>query len=178
MSIMIDIKLVRENKELVKKNIKKKFQENKLPLVDEVRELDKKWRELKTKSDSLRAERNTISKQINEAKKAGQNASELLKKAKRIPEEIEEVEKESNALQEKINEIMLQIPNIISDDTPLGKDATENKEIKKHGKVPKFKFQVKNHVQLAESLGIVDFDASARVSGNGFYYLKGDLALL
>src|SRR3989344_123212 len=175
---MIDIKLVRENKELVKKNIKKKFQENKLPLVDEIRELDEKWRELKTKSDSLRAERNTISKQINEAKKAGKDASDLLKKAKRIPEQIEETEKEADNLQAKINEIMLQIPNIISDDTPLGKDAKENKEIKKHGKIPKFKFPIKNHVQLAESLKLADFDASAKVSGNGFYYLKGDLALL
>src|SRR3972149_3890140 len=107
---MIDIRLIRENRGLVKENIKKKFQDAKLPMVDEVRELDENWRKLKTESDGLRAERNTISKQI------------------------------------KINEIMLQIPNIISDDTPEGKDASENKEIKRGGKIPKFKFEPKNHV--------------------------------
>jgi len=175
---MLDIKLIRENRGLVKENLKKKFQEAKLPLVDEIRELDEKWRKLKADSDTLRAERNIVSKQVSEAKKAGKDASDLLKKAKRIPEQINEIEKESDALQANINEIMLQIPNIISDETPLGKDASENKEIKKVGKVPKLKFEIKNHVQLAEKLGIADFDASAKVSGNGFYYLKGDLALL
>ena len=175
---MIDIRLIRENRGLVKENIKKKFQDAKLPMVDEVRELDENWRKLKTESDGLRAERNTISKQINEAKKAGKDASDLLKKAKRIPEQIDEIEKDSDAIQRKINEIMLQIPNIISDDTPEGKDASENKEIKRGGKIPKFKFEPKNHVQLAESQNLADFDASAKVSGNGFYYLKGGLALL
>ncbi|HLF53940.1 MAG TPA: serine--tRNA ligase [Candidatus Nanoarchaeia archaeon] len=175
---MIDIKLIRENRGLVKENIKDKFQDAKLPLVDTVRELDENWRKLKAESDNLRAERNSISKQINEVKKSGKDASDLLKKAKKIPEQIAEIEKESESLQAKINEIMLQIPNIISDDAPKGKDASENKEIKKWGKIPKFKFPVKNHVQLSEELKIADFDASARVSGNGFYYLKGDLALL
>ncbi len=175
---MIDIKLIRENRGLVRENLKKKSQDSKIPLVDEVLELDKKWRELKTKSDALRAERNTVSKQISEAKKAGQDASELFKKAKKIPEEIEDIEKESSLLQQKIQENMLQIPNIMSDDVPKGKDASENKLIKKGGKIPNFKFSVKNHVELAESQKLADFDASARVSGNGFYYLKGDLALL
>lgn len=175
---MLDIKLIRENRGLVKENLKKKFQDIKLPLVDDALELDKKWREFKTQADSLRAERNKISKDINEAKKAGQDAKELLKKAKRIPEQIDEIEKESGSLQAKITEILNNLPNIISDDTPLGKDASENKEIKKHGKITKFKFPIKTHVQLAEMHKIADFDASARVSGNGFYYLKGDLALL
>jgi seryl-tRNA synthetase len=175
---MIDINLIRENRGLVKETLKKKFQDAKLPLVDEVRELDAKWRKLKTESDTLRAERNAISKQISEAKKAGQDARELLKKAKRIPEQINEIEKESDTLQSKINEIILQIPNIMSDDTPIGKDASENKEIKKVGKPAKFKFSIKNHVELAEKQKLADFDASAKVSGNGFYYLKNDLAML
>lgn len=175
---MIDIKLIRENRGLVENNMKDKFQDDKVPLVDEVRALDEKWRKLKAESDILRAERNTISKQISEAKKAGQNAHDLLKKAKNIPERIAEIEKESSELQSKINEIMLKIPNIMSDDVPKGKDASENKEIKKVGKIPKFKFEPKNHVELVEKLKLADFDASARVSGNGFYYLKGDLALL
>ena len=175
---MIDIKLIRENRGLVRENIKKKLQDFKLPLVDEVRTLDENWRKLKTAADTLRAERNAVSKQINEAKKAGQDASELLKRAKIVPEQIDEIEKESEALQAKINEIMLQIPNIVSDDTPKGKDASENKEIIRWGKIPRFKFPIKTHVELAETNKLADFDASAKVSGNGFYYLKGDLALL
>ncbi len=175
---MIDIKLIRENRGLVKDNIKRKFQDAKLPLVDEIRELDEKWRKLKTESDALRAERNTVSKQISEAKKAGQDAKDLFKKAKKIPEQIDEIEKEAGNLQQKIQEDMLQIPNIMSDDVLKGKDASENKEIKKVGRIPKFKFPIKNHVELAEKSNLADFDASARVSGNGFYYLKNDLALL
>jgi seryl-tRNA synthetase len=175
---MIDIKLIRENRGLVRENIKKKFQDAKLPLVDEVLEMDKKWRALKTEADILRAERNSLSKQVSEAKKAGQDLSPILKKAKKMPEQIAEIEKETDSLQSQINEKMLLIPNIMSDNVPQGKDASENKEIKKVGKVPKFKFPVKNHVELAESQNLADFDASARVSGNGFYYLKNDLALL
>lgn len=175
---MLDIKLIRENRGLVRENIKKKFQDVKLPLVDEIRELDEKWRKQKSQADSLRAERNTISKQISEAKKTGQDASGLFKKAKKIPEEIEAIENESEKLQTKINELMLQIPNIIHKSVPIGRDASKNKEIKRASKPKKFKFPVKNHVELAERQGFADFDASARVSGNGFYYLKGDLALL
>lgn len=107
---MLDIKLVRENRGLVKENLKKKFQETKLLLIDEVRELDENWRRLKAESDTLRAERNTVSRQVSEAKKAGQDASELLKQAKKIPEQIADIEKESNVLQDKINEIMLNHP--------------------------------------------------------------------
>ncbi len=175
---MLDIKLIRENRGLVKENIKNKFQDDKLPLVEEVRELDEKWRGLKAKTDALRAERNRVSKEINLVKKAGQDASALLKTAKRIPEQIDEVEKEAESLQAKITEILSSLPNIMSDKVPQGRDASENKEIKKHGKIPKVKFPVKTHVQIAESLNIVDFDASARVSGNGFYYLKNELAIL
>jgi len=177
---MIDIKLIRENPGLVKENIKKKFQDEKLPLVDKIIKLDKTWRALKVEADSLRAERNKISKEISEAKKAKdeKKASKLLKEAKKIPDKIAEIESKMDSFQKKINELLLKIPNIISKDTPIGKDETENVEIKKVGKIPKFDFPVKNHVELIESLGLADFEASARVSGNGFYYLKGDLALL
>lgn len=175
---MLDIKLIRENRGLVRENLKKKFQDKKLPLVDEALELDKKWRELKTQADNLRAERNRVSKEINILKKAGQDAKDFLKKAKRIPEQIDEVEKDADKLQARIAEILNTLPNIMADEVPQGKDASENVEIKKHGKVPKFKFPVKTHVQLAEDLKIADFEASARVSGNGFYYLKNELALL
>ena len=175
---MIDIKLIRENSELVKENIRRRFQDKKLPLVDKILKLDKEWRSMKNEVDKLRHERNKISREISEAKKQNKPASLLMKRAKEIPKKIEGIEKKGKKLKESINEELLQIPNIISNETPLGRDATQNKEIKKWGKLPKFSFDIKNHVELVESLGIADFESSAKVSGNGFYYLKGDLALL
>ena len=175
---MLDIKLIRENPKLVKENIKKKFQNEKLPLVDKIIKLDEEWRKIKYQEDGLRAERNKISEEINKLKKAKADASKLIKKAKDIPGEIEKLEEKRKKLEESIKEDMILIPNIISKDTPVGKNEKGNTEIKKGGKKPKFNFKIKNHVELIESLGIGDFDASARVSGNGFYYLKGDLALL
>jgi len=176
--IMIDIKLIRENPELVKENIKNKGQNQKLVIVDEVIKLDKDWRALKTKDDELRASRNKISEEINQAKKARKPLDALLKKAKEIPEILAKNETREKELEEKVRVIMLQIPNIISKETPKGKDSSENVEYIVGGKIPKFSFKPKNHVELAESLGIADFDASARVSGAGFYYLKKELAIL
>jgi seryl-tRNA synthetase len=175
---MIDIKLIRETPEIVKENIKKKDQLQKLPLVDKIKSLDEDWRKLKTESDSLRSQRNTISKDISEAKKAGKDTKELMNKAQKIPDEILEVERKMTSLEEEISINLRQIPNLIWKDVPKGKDSSENVEIKKGGKIPKFNFPAKTHVELAESLNIADFDASARVSGNGFYYLKNELALL
>lgn len=177
---MIDIRLIRESPEIVKANIKKKAQNSKLHLVDKIRELDEEWRKIKSEADSLRAERNKISEEINKAKKSREEkkARELIKRAGEIPERIAGIEKKESALSQEIREAMLQIPNIVSPETPLGKDASENPEIKKGGKIPKFNFPARTHVELAESLNLADFDASARVSGNGFYYLKNELALL
>jgi len=177
---MIDIKLIRENPELVKANIKRKLQNHKLPLVDKVKKLDEEWRRVKGEADSLRAERNKVSEQINQAKKTKdeKKAKEMIKRAGEIPEKIQEAEEKEAKLEKEIREIMLQIPSIISKETPSGKDASENVEIKKGGKIPKFTFTPKSHVELLENLKLADFDASARVSGNGFYYLKNELALL
>ena len=175
---MIDIKLIRESPELVKENIKKKFQDEKIPLVDKVKKLDEDWKKLKYREDELRSERNKISKKISELKKSGKSASKELKEAKSIPGKIEKSEEKRKKLKEEINEIMLKIPNIIWKGVPSGKSDKENVEIKKWGKVPKFNFPVKNHVEIIEDLGLGDFDASARVSGKGFYYLKKELALL
>ncbi|MCK5149871.1 serine--tRNA ligase [Candidatus Pacearchaeota archaeon] len=175
---MIDIKLIRDNPELVKENMKKKFQEEKFVLVDNVRKLDEKWRALKYKEDNLRSERNKISQQINQTKKQKKDASALIKKAKEIPGKIEVLEKKRKKFEEEINQIMYKIPNIISKDVPMGKDESKNVEIKKVGRLRKFGFPVKGHVELGEKLRMLDFDASAKVSGKGFYYLKGDLALL
>jgi seryl-tRNA synthetase len=175
---MIDIKLIRENPEVVKENIKKKFQNEKIELVDEVIKLDEKWRKLKYDEDNLRSERNKISEEINKLKKSGKNADKEIKHAKKIPEEIEKIGEKRKKLEKSILEIMYKIPNMIWAGAPLGKSDKDNVEIKKWGKIPLFNFPVKTHVELAEELGIVDFDASARVSGTGFYYLKKDLALL
>ena len=177
---MIDIKVIRNNPDLVKENIRKKFQKEKLPLVDKVSKLDVEWRKLKTQADSLRAERNKVSEEINKAKKAKDEkaAKKAIKKAKEIPEKIKKLEEKTNKLEEKIRSIMMQIPNIIHESVPIGKDDTENKEIKKIGKPKNFNFPVRSHVQLGEELGMLDFDTSAETSGKGFYYMKGKLAEL
>ncbi len=175
---MIDIKLIRENPELVKENIKKKFQDEKLVLVDKVKKLDEEWRKLKYKEDNLRSERNKISKEINELKKKKKSVTKEIKKAKEIPGKIEKLQIKRKKLEDKINEIMYKIPNIIHKSVPIGKDDSKNVELKKIGKPRKFDFKVKSHVEVGENLGMLDFDTSAKVSGKGFYYLKGDLAIL
>lgn len=175
---MIDIKLIRENPERVKENIKKRFQEEKIPLIDKVKKKDEEWRKLKFEVDKLRHERNKISKEISEAKKSGKSTAQLMKRAKSIPEEIQKIETKSKKLGDEINKILKQIPNIIHKSVPIGKDSSENVEIEKVGTPKEFNFEVKNHAELGEELGILDFESSAKTSGNGFYYMKGDLALL
>jgi len=177
---MIDIKLIRENPELVKENIKKKFQDEKIPLVDKIKKLDSDWRKSKYQADNLRKQRNKFSEEINKAKKAkdDKKAKELIKKAKQIPEKINKLEEKEKKLKKEIREILYQIPNIIHSSVPIGKDESENKEIKKFGKPKKFDFPIKNHVELAEKLNLVDFESSSKVSGKGFYYLKNELAIL
>ena len=177
---MIDINLIRDNPNIVKQNIKKKFQDHKLEFVDSIKKKDEEWRSLKQTLDSLKHERNKISESINEAKKINneEEAKKLIKKAKEIPDKISKLQEQENTLEKEIKDLMLQIPNIISKKTPKGKDESKNKVIRKSGKIPKFKFEIKNHVQLVENLNIADFDVSSKVSGNGFYYLKDKLALL
>ena len=177
---MIDIKLIRENADLVKENIKKKFQDDKVDLVDKVKKKDDEWRKLKYEVDCLRSERNKISEEINKAKKAKDEklAKNLIKQAKEIPEKISKIEEKSDKLAEEINEIMYQIPNMIHESVPVGKSDKENVEIKKFGKIVKQGFELKNHVELGEELGVLDFETSGKTSGNGFYYMKGKLALL
>ena len=177
---MIDIRLIRESPKLVEQNIKRKGQDEKLVLLDKVIKLDENWRALKYEADNLRKNRNVVSEQINQAKKNKdeKKAKEFIKKAKKIPEEIAELEQKDNKLAEEIRQIMNQLPNFISPKVPIGKDASENVEIKKIGKIGKFDFPARNHVELTENLGVADFEASARVSGKGFYYLKNELAIL
>ncbi len=175
---MIDIKLVRENPKLVKDNIKKKFQKEKLPLVDKVKKFDEEWRKLKYKGDALRSERNKISQEINQAKKQKKDVKILIKKAKEIPDKIKKLEDRGNKLEAEIKEIMLKIPNLMHPKVPIGKTDKDNVEIRKYGKPRKFDFKVKNHVELIESLNMGDFDAGRSNSGQGFNYLLNDVAQL
>jgi len=175
---MFDIKFLREHPDKVKENIKKKFRTDRLKLVDEVLLKDKKWRELKGEVDNLRAERNKISKEIADAKKAGKDAKKLLKEAGAIPDKIDSLEKKMYSLEEEISEILSKIPNMIHESVAIGKDDSENVAMRKIGKPKDFNFDVKSHAEIAENLSVADFDSSAKTSGNGFYYLQGDLALL
>ncbi|MBR9704984.1 serine--tRNA ligase [Candidatus Pacearchaeota archaeon] len=177
---MLDIKKLRENPQIVKKTIKNKFQEKKLKSVDELIKLDEKYRKLKFEVDNLRKQRNKISEDINKAKKDKneKGAKDLIKKAKDIPQKIETKETAADELTKKINEILLILPNIMSEKTPLGKDETQNVELKKSKNIPKFNFPIKTHTELIDNLNIGDFDKSSIVSGKGFYYLKDELAIL
>ena len=176
---MIDIRLIRESGDLVRENIRKKGQDEKVELVDRVLELDLKWRKEKKRVDDLRAERNRISESINVLMKGGKKgeAKKLIVEAKAIPGKIAKIDVRAGKLAGEIKEIMLRIPNMMDASVPEGRGEEDNVELRKWGKIPKFGFDVKGHVELVENLGVADFDASAKVAGNGFYYLKGDLAL-
>ena len=177
---MIDIKIIRENKELVKENIKKKFQDSKLPLVDEVYELDIKYRECKTKADNLRSEKNNLSAQIGELMRNGEKdkALEIKEKVASIAKEIPELEKEEVELEEQIKKIMMVIPNIIDDSVPLGEDDSKNVELEKFGDPVVPSYEIPYHADIITYLNGLDKDAAGRTSGNGFYFLMGDIARL
>ena len=177
---MIDIKLIRENPELVKENIKKKFQDEKLPLVDEVIQLDKDVREAKGKGDALRAERNRISKEIGFLMKKGKKEEAEAAKAqvKEMGDEMEALEKREAELAEEIKNRMYVIPNIIDPSVPIGKDDSQNVEIEKFGEPFVPEFEVPYHTDILEKLDGLDIDSAGKTSGNGFYYLKGNVARL
>ena len=177
---MIDIKFLRENPEIVKENIKKKFQDQKLPLVDEVIELDKRYRAAITEADGLRADRNRLSKQIGGlmAKGEKEEAEKVKKQVADSAKRLEELEKLEEELQQKVNDIMMIIPNIIDPDVPIGKDDTENVELERFGEPKVPDFEIPYHTEIMESLSGIDLDSARKVAGNGFYYLMGDIARL
>ena len=177
---MIDMKLIRTNPELVKENIKKKFQDEKLPLVDEVVELDRQYRETKFKSDALRNQRKTISKAIGGLMAKGQKEEAEARKAEvaELAKELSESEAMENDLEARIRKIMLVIPNIIDDTVPIGKDDSENVEVERFGDPFVPEFEVPYHVDIMEKLHGIDIDSARKTSGNGFYYLCGDIARL
>ena len=177
---MLDIKLVRTNPELVKENIKKKFQEEKLPLVDEVLELDGQFRASKARGDELRQQRNAISKEIGGLMKAGkkQEAEEVKRKVAAIAGELEEMERKEAEMTEEIKKRMMVIPNIIDPSVPIGRDDSENVELERFGEPVVPDFEVPYHTDIMERLHGIDLDSARRTSGNGFYYLMGDIARL
>lgn len=177
---MLDLRFVRENPELVKQNIKNKFQEHKLSLVDEVIALDAKNRSIKQEADTLRADRNKISKQIGALMAQGkkEEAEETKKKVTAFSEHLAELEAQETELEEKIRDIMMKIPNIIDPSVPIGKDDSENVEVERFGEPVVPDFEIPYHVDIMESLAGLDLDSARRVAGNGFYYLMGDLARL
>ena len=177
---MIDIKLIRENEELVKENIKKKFQDEKLPLVDEVKELDVKVRDIQTEADNLRAERNKKSKRIGACMAKGdkEEAEKLKAEVEQNADRLKALEEETEVISARIKEIMMTIPNIIDDVVPIGKDDTENVERQKFGEPAVPEYEIPYHVDIMESLNGIDLDAAGKVAGSGFYYLMGDIARL
>ncbi|MBQ7186776.1 MAG: serine--tRNA ligase [Ruminococcus sp.] len=177
---MLDIKLFRTEPELIKENIKKKFQDEKLPLVDEVVEMDKEYRATKTKADEYRAKRNKLSKQIGGlmAKGEKEEAERVKAEVKMIGEEMPKLEAREAELEEEIKKRMMVIPNIIDPSVPIGKDDSENVEIEKFGDPFVPDFEVPYHVDIMENLNGIDLDSARQTSGNGFYYLKGDIARL
>jgi len=177
---MLDLKFVRENPETVKENIKKKFQDRKLSLVDEVIALDVESRESKQKADALRADRNKISKEIGGlmAKGKKDEAEELKKKVLEDSEMLSALEAKENELDTKIKTIMMTIPNIIDPSVPIGKDDSENVEVQRYGEPVVPDFEVPYHTEIMDKFNGIDLDSARKVAGNGFYYLMGDIARL
>ena len=177
---MIDIKFLRENPDAVKKNIKKKFQDHKLELVDKVIELDKLSREAKQKADDLRSNRNKISKQIGALMAQGkrEEGMALKEEVTKQAQQLQELEAQESELSAQVTDIMMQIPQIIDPSVPIGKDDTQNVEIERFGEPVVPDFEVPYHTDIMEKLNGIDLDSARKVAGNGFYYLMGDIARL
>ena len=177
---MLDMKFLRENPELVKENIKKKFQDHKIELVDKVIAMDKENRSLKQRGDELRSKRNAMSKEIGGlmAKGLKDEANAIKAKVQAMADEMKETEIKESELAEKIKEMMMQIPNIIHATVPIGKDDTENVELQKYGEPAVPDFEIPYHTEIMENFDGIDLDSARKVAGNGFYYLMGDIARL
>ena len=177
---MLDLKFVRENPEIVKENIKNKFQDSKLPLVDEVITLDEQNRAAKQEGDALRAERNKLSKQIGALMGQGkkEEAEEMKRKVTDASDHLAQLEEKERELDERIKKIMMTIPNIIDPSVPIGKDDSENVEVERYGEPVVPDFEIPYHTDIMERFDGIDLDSARKVAGNGFYYLMGDIARL
>ena len=177
---MLDIKFLRENPDLVKENIKKKFQDQKLPLVDEVIVKDRELRTMKQRVDDLRAQRNAMSKQIGGLMKEGKRdeAEAVKQQVASMADELKEIEEKEAVVRDRVQEIMMQIPNMIDPSVPIGKDDSENVELEKFGEPVVPAFEIPYHTEIMEKFNGIDLDSARKVVGNGFYYLMGDIARL
>ncbi|MGM9665390.1 MAG: serine--tRNA ligase, partial [Eubacteriales bacterium] len=177
---MIDLKFLRENPEVVKENIRNKFQDSKLPLVDEVIELDDSFRKFKLEGDTLRADRNKLSKQIGTLMAQGKKdeAEKVKAQVSANAARLAELEKLEDEYAEKIKKIMMTIPNIIDPSVPIGKDDSENVEVQRYGEPKVPDFEIPYHTEIMEAFDGIDLESARRVAGNGFYYLMGDIARL
>ncbi|MCX6798577.1 MAG: serine--tRNA ligase [Candidatus Diapherotrites archaeon] len=175
---MLEIGLIRSNPDLVRCDLQKRNDSEKLEWLEDLLQKDKEWRSLKQEVDALRASRNTLSRRVNEAKRGGKDAGALIEEAKKIPQQIAGKEAAMVGFREKIDYYLMRMPNILHDSVPLGKDESENVVVRTWGKPKKPSFEVKHHGQLAAELGVADFERAVKISGAGFFFLKGDLALL
>jgi len=177
---MLDIKLIREKPEMVKENLEKRQDKDLIKLLKKVIKTDEKWREEVKKLNDLNKQRNDISLEIAELKKAGnkEEAEEKIKEASKLPKKIENVEEKKDKLGLELNIGLMNLPNMLHESVPFGKDEHDNVEVKRVGEEPKFDFEPKGHAEIVTELGLADFERAAKVSGSGFVYLKGDMALL
>jgi len=175
---MLDIKLIRDNPEVVRRNLEKRGDPAKLKLLDDLIRLDKEWRELLTRVNELRHRRRIVTEEVAKLKKEGKDTAQKVREAKAIPEEIEKLEKQVEDRREKVNSILLRLPNLLHESVPIGRDESANEIIQVIGKPPQFYFEPKNHLEIAQNLGLIDAERAAKVAGHGFYYLKGSLVLL
>lgn len=175
---MIDVKLIRENPELVRENLKRRGDPENLQLLDKFIEYDKLWRTSQTRLNELRRRRNEVSREIAKRRRLNQDVSELLKVAEKVSREIEECEKETRECREKAIYVLMRIPNLLHESVPYGRDEKDNVEIRRWGSPPKFDFEPKNHLEIALDLGLLDEERANKVAGSGFYYFKNELVLL
>lgn len=175
---MLDIKLIRENPDVVRRNLEKRGDSEKLKLLDDLIRLDKEWRELLTKVNELRHRRRMVTEEIAKLKKEGKDTAQRVKEAKSIPEEIAKLEAQVEERRERVDAALLRLPNLLHDSVPVGKDESANEIVRFVGKPPRFDFEPRNHLEIAEGLGLIDAERAAKVAGHGFYYLKGALVLL
>jgi seryl-tRNA synthetase len=175
---VLDIKLIREHPEIVKKDLERRRDFEKIKWVDDLLKYDKKWRELIKEINKLRQKRNILTQEIAELKKKGKDVKAKIKEVRGIPEKIKKLEAQAEEYKKRVDSILLKLPNILHESVPYGKDENDNVVIKTWGKPPKFDFKPKNHMEIALDLGLIDAERAAKVAGHGFFYLKGDLALL
>ena len=175
---MLDIKLIRENPEIVRKNLEKRYEPKKIEMLNNLIEYDKQWRKLLTDANELRHKRILITSEVASLKKQGKDVNKQIEEAKNIPHQIKKLERKVSEYRKKADLILLKLPNMLHETVPFGKDEHDNVVEKVVGKPPKFNFEPKSHSEIVSNLNLADFERAAKISGHGFYYLKGDLARL